>query len=117
MLELLPVLNSELEAEGKPPLSIGIGLNIGDAVVGHVGSHLRHDYSAIGDTTNVAARLEGLTKEVGYPLVCSEAVVSALGFPEGFVNIGERSIKGRSPMKVYGWREAEFSLNLPMLSS
>lgn len=105
MLKMLPILNQTLESEGKSPLSIGIGLNVGDAVVGHVGSQLRHDYSAIGDTTNVAARLEGLTKELGYPLVCSKAVVTALEFPEGFVNLGERPIKGRAPVEVYGWRE------------
>jgi adenylate cyclase len=68
---------------------------------------LRHDYSAIGDTTNAAARLEGLTKDVGFPLVCSKAVVSALEFPDGFVNLGEKAIKGRSPMEIYGWREID----------
>lgn len=105
MLEILPVLNRSLQSEGIEPLSIGIGLNVGEAVVGHVGSRSRHDYSTIGDTTNVASRLEGLTKELGYPLVCSSAVVEALGFPEGFVSLGECAIKGRSAMDVYGWRK------------
>ena len=106
ILKILPALNRSLQSEGIEPLSIGIGLNVGEAVVGHVGSRSRHDYSTIGDTTNVASRLEGLTKELGYPLVCSSAVVEALEFPEGFVSLGERAIKGRSAMEVYGWKEA-----------
>lgn len=109
LLNKLSALNQVLESEGIEPLSIGIGLNVGDAIIGHVGSHLRHDYSAIGDTTNVASRLESMTKEVGFPLVCSNAVVSSLGFPNGFVNLGERAIKGHSQLVVYGWRDTERS--------
>ena len=105
ILAMLPELNAELAAEGKAALSIGIGLNVGEAVIGHVGSKTRHDYSAIGDTTNAASRLEGLTKEVGMPLVCSQAVFEALGRPQGFVALGERAIRGRSPMVLYGWQE------------
>ena len=104
ILAMLPALNAELEAEGKGALSIGIGLNVGEAVVGHVGSKTRHDYSAVGDTTNAASRLEGLTTEVGMPLVCSQAVFEALGMPQGFVALGERKIRGRAPMVLFGWR-------------
>ena len=104
MLVAVAELNAELALEGKPAVSIGIGLNVGPAIVGHVGSHARHDYSAIGDTTNVAARLEGLTKEVGYPLVCSVAVASAVGFPEGFADLGVHAVKGRSALQIYGWK-------------
>ncbi len=107
MLAALPELNRELAAEGGAPLTIGIGLNVGKAIVGHVGSSTRHDYSAIGDTTNVAARLEGLTKEVGYPLVCSAAVAAALDFPAGLFDLGIHALKGRSPLQVYGWRPAD----------
>lgn len=106
MLAALPELNRELAAEGITPLNIGIGLNAGPAIVGHVGSRTRHDYSAIGDTTNVAARLEGLSKEVGYPLVCSQAVAAAIGFPDELVDLGKHAIKGRSPVHVFGWKPA-----------
>ncbi len=96
-------LNQILVAEGMASISIGVGLHAGDAVIGHVGSFGRHDYTAIGDVTNVASRLEGLTKEVGYSVVCSKAVAEALGLPDELVALGPQSIKGHTPVEAYGW--------------
>ena len=103
MLDMLPELNAELASEGRPQIAIGIGINVGEAVVGHVGSSARHEYSAIGDTTNIAARLEQLTKELGVPLVCSRAVAQALGFPPELKSMGEQPIRGRANLEVFGW--------------
>ena len=105
LLEMLPQLNAELAAEGRPRIAIGIGINVGLAVVGHVGSSARHEYSAIGDTTNIAARLEQLTKELGVPLLCSRAVAEALGFPSGLKSMGEQPIRGRVNLEVFGWEQ------------
>ena len=104
MLARVARLNAELSRQGEAPIAIGIGLHEGDAVVGNMGSSARHNYTAIGDTVNVASRLEGLTKEVGYPLVCSAEVVAALEDRAGFVKLGARAIKGHQPVEVYGWR-------------
>jgi adenylate cyclase len=99
----LTLLNAKLQAHAVAPVRIGVGLNTGEAIVGHVGARTRFGYSAVGDVVNVAARLEGLTKEVGHPVVCSEAVAVEGGAGIPLTAIGERAIKGHSPVRVYGW--------------
>jgi class 3 adenylate cyclase/CHASE2 domain-containing sensor protein len=106
LLAKVDTLNQVLAAEGLTPIEIGIGLHSGEAVVGHIGSTARHEYTAIGDTVNVASRLEGVTKEVGFPLVCSRAVADAIGGDgaDGLRALGARPIKGHQPVEVFGWR-------------
>ena len=62
MVEKLKELNKELKVIGDPEINIGIGLYSGPAIVGNVGSDLRFDYTVMGDTVNIASRLEGLNK-------------------------------------------------------
>lgn len=104
MLFALDILNLEFAAEGKPVLQIGVGLHAGDAVIGQVGSAERHEYTAIGDTVNTAARIEGLCKDVGYPVVCSESVVAHLVEAGTLIALGDKNLKGRSAISVWGWR-------------
>ncbi|MGZ5039564.1 MAG: adenylate/guanylate cyclase domain-containing protein [Usitatibacter sp.] len=106
MMAELDRLNVEFAHEGLPTLTIGIGINFGTVTVGNIGSTERHNYSAIGDAVNVAARVEGLTKELGRKIVITEAVVSRIGERFNFDPLGSHNVKGHSPVKVWGIRTA-----------
>lgn len=106
MMSELDELNLEFESEGLPTLTIGIGINYGTVTVGNIGSSERHNYSAIGDAVNVAARLEGLTKELGRKIVITDAVVSRIGEGFQFDPLGAHQVKGHSPVNVWGIRTA-----------
>lgn len=84
----------ELKAENLSPISIGIGINTGQAIVGYIGSETRLDYTAIGDTINIAARLESLA--LPGQIVISENTMQALD--EGFMlkPLGTEKLKGKN---------------------
>jgi adenylate cyclase len=67
-------LNKQFAAEGLPPFAVRLGIHCGDAVIGNVGSTERMNYTALGNSVNLAARLEGLNKEYGTTILVSEAV-------------------------------------------
>lgn len=77
----LAALNRELAGELGEPLRIGIGLHAGPAIVGELGYGRSAHLTAIGDTVNVASRLEALTKELGVELVVSEDLLARAGCP------------------------------------
>jgi adenylate cyclase len=105
LLEYVQDFNAKARASGIAPIDIGVGLHAGDAVVGHVGSSSRHDYTAIGDVINVASRLEGVTKEVGYRLVYSGIVAQALAPGVAHTHLGFQQIKGHTPVEAYGFEK------------
>ena len=67
-------LNGDFDSEGLPPFVVRFGLHVGDAVVGNLGSAERMEYTALGSSVNLAARLEGLNKEYGTTILVSDAV-------------------------------------------
>ena len=107
MLECIHQLNDDdafgFKARGLdlPDIEIGIGLNSGDGCVGNVGSLERFDYSVVGDTVNVASRIESAGKEIGWPLLVSEETAkNCPGF--AMLKAGMVDLKGKSlPLALY----------------
>lgn len=93
------------ENELADDLRIGIGLNSGPLLSGNYGSARRLEYSAIGDTTNTAARIEARTKQSGYQLLLSEATRQRLSHePAGLEFLEEAELRGRAAQTaLYGW--------------
>jgi adenylate cyclase len=109
-------LNIQFEAEGLPPFAIRVGIHFGDAVVGNVGSAERMNYTALGNSVNLAARLEGLNKQYGTTILVSEAVCKRVEHCFRFNAIASVIAKGMTTeTRVYELVEAvaEDTLRLP----
>ncbi len=103
MMDRVREMQKKWEAEGKPHLDIGIGLNTGVASVGNMGSVLRYGYTALGDTVNLSSRLEGLNKDYGTHILVNETTYAAAK-DEGFVfrELDLIRVKGKlQPVTIY----------------
>ncbi len=105
----LPRFNRWMTGEGHGEgFAMGIGLNSGTVMSGQVGSQRRIEYTAIGDTTNTAARLEAMTKGSGHQLFVADSTRKALvgADPGDLELVGEREVRGRAhPITVWTLRE------------
>jgi adenylate cyclase len=109
MLVAVADWNAVRRRSGLPPLAIGIGLHYGPVTMGDIGGERRFEFAVIGDTVNVANRLERLTRSLGSPLLVSgpalEAAIRAGADGAHFASAGERVLRGRaSPLQVWSWK-------------
>lgn len=87
-------LNNDLAAKGNAPIQIGIGIHSGPAIVGSIGSPRRLEFTAIGNTVNIASRMQGLTKATGRPLLVTAAVRSRAGDSFSFEELPPQEVRG-----------------------
>lgn len=97
-------LTDKLNQRGLPAVKLRIGVNFGEAIVGHLGSDVLFDYTCIGDSVNQAARLESANRLYGTDVLISESVFSALQNKALFALIDKVILKGKSEItRVYGY--------------
>jgi adenylate cyclase len=95
MRSALRKYNVERVAKGLQPIDNGIGITKGDAISGNIGSEQRMDYTVIGDTVNVASRLEGLTKDYDHKILINEGVYLQVKDKIPCVDLGMAHVKGK----------------------
>jgi adenylate cyclase len=102
MLERLALLNQEREQEALAndqkflPIKIGVGLNTGRCVVGNMGSDMRFQYTVLGDSVNLASRLEGQTKSYGVKILIGSRTAQAIKDKFALLELDRVTVKGKT---------------------
>jgi adenylate cyclase len=102
MVNVLKDFNESRVVEGKVPIKIGIGIASGKVIAGYAGTQHRATYTCVGDTVNLAARIEAHTKVVGLPILIDAETRASLPESIHLNSLGEVLFKGKTvPVKIY----------------
>jgi adenylate cyclase len=102
MSDLVEMFNTERASIAKPPIRIGIGIATGEMVAGYAGTSKRATYTCVGDTVNLASRLEGHTKDAARPILVDQATRDAVNDAFVLQPLGSVQLKGKAaPVDVY----------------
>ena len=102
MTTALKELNAAREQQQLMPILMGVGLNTGEAVTGNIGSEKQFEYTCIGDSVNLASRLEGVTKPYGVPILISQSTYEAAGNKFVTRELDKIRVKGKTePIAIY----------------
>jgi class 3 adenylate cyclase len=102
MIEMIGLFNAERAAEGKPAVAIGVGIASGEVIAGYTGTQQRATYTCVGDTVNLAARLEAHTKEADRAILIDGGTRAALGGAFAPDALGAVAFKGKAgPTEVF----------------
>ncbi len=108
MRRALRLYNRVRVQRGEPAIETGIGITWGEAVSGNIGSEQRMDYTVIGDTVNIASRLEGLTKNYDCKILVNELIYEKIKDKIPCVDLGVAQVKGKEGvLRVYGVADPE----------
>ncbi len=98
----LSTLNERRRQRGEPALVSGVGVHTGLAVLGNIGPAIRKEYTIIGDTVNLASRIEAQTKELGAPILASESTVLACRREFAWQDAGTVTVRGKvEPIRLF----------------
>jgi adenylate cyclase len=102
MVQALGELNRTWQAEGKPTLDIGIGVNSGEMIAGNIGSSSIMSYTVIGDNVNLGSRLESLNKDYKTRIIISDATRTCLSTACDLRPLGDVVVKGKTrPVAIF----------------
>jgi adenylate cyclase len=96
MIEMIELFNLDQVAIGRPSIRIGIGITTGQVIAGYTGTQRRATYTCVGDTVNLAARLEAYTKVAGQPILIDECTRNSLSTSIQVMDLGPAHIKGKA---------------------